>query len=252
MKYKQESAHAPNNYGEKASLNVRIMGWVHDTFVQQFGYFKIAGVVLACVLILVWIAYVLSSSPTRLYAEDCIIEWLSFGCWIAAMLICFLALLRHDSRDDRLVFWWFFLICALAAARELDAQVLLNPKYLGQFGVHYRPNWFLLPEVHILIRLFWFSLFLMLGGIIISPLIVLRKSILRLIRRGDVAAGLFLLSVIGLATGFVFDDTLRRTTFLDRDLRQAIEEIAELLGAAYFLLGTGSLLWKPLSEREGS
>jgi len=242
----------PRELCDDASLKVLIMRWAHDTFLQPFGYFKIAGVVLACLLIPLWIAYVLSTDPTQLHAEDGIIEWLSVGCWIAAILICFLALLRHHSQGDRLVFWWCVLICALAAARELDAHVLLNPKYLGQFGVHYKPRWFLSSEVNILLRLSWFSLFLMLGGSIISPLVVLRQSILRLIRSGDVAAGLFLLSAIGLATGFVFDDTLREITLLDRDVRQAIEEIAELLGAAYFLIGVGSLLWKPLSERKGS
>ena len=242
----------PRNNGETASLKVLIMRWVHDAFVQPFGYFKIAGAVLACVLIPLCVAYVLSSDPTRLHAEDGPIEWLSFGCWAAGVVMCFLAFSRHSGRSDRLLFWWFFLICALAAARELDEQVLLNPQYLGQWGVHYKTRWFLSPEVDIRLKLFWFSVFLIFGGIIISPLIVLRKSILRLIRSGDVAAGLFLLSAIGLATGFVFDDILRKTTFLGGDLRQAIEEIAELLGAAYFLIGLCSLLWKPPSERKGS
>jgi len=226
------------------------MRWLHDTFEQPFGYFKIAGAVLASMLIPLWIACMLGPDPKKLHAEGGFIEWLSAGCWIAAMLICFLALLRHHGRQDRLVFWWFFLICALAAARELDAQVLLNPKFFGQFGVHYMIRWFLSPEVNILLRLSWFSLFLLLGGLLVSPLIVLRKSIHRLIRSGDVAVGLFLLSAIGLATGFVFDDILRKTALVDGDVRQAIEEIAELLGAAYFLIALCSLLWKPPSERK--
>jgi hypothetical protein len=242
----------PRNDGEKVSLKVLIMRWAHDAFVQPFGYFKIAGAVLACVLIPLCVAYVLSSDPTRLHAEDGPIEWLSFGCWAAGVVMCFLAFSRYSGRSDRLVFWWFFLICALAAARELDEQVLLNPKYLGQCGVHYKTRWFLSPEVDIRLKLFWFSVFLILGGIIVSPLIVLRKSLLRLIRSGDAAIGLFLLSAIGLATGFVFDDILRKTTFLDGDVRQAIEEIAELLGAAYFLIALCSLVWKPPSERKGS
>ena len=223
--------------------------WVLKTLMQPFGYFKIAGAVLAGVLMPLSIAYVLSSAPARLHAEDGIIEWLSFGCWIPSALICILALVRHDSRDDRLMFRFFFLICVLAAARELDAQVLLNPRYLGRFGVHYKTRWFLSSEVSIYLRLFWFTLFLVLGRIIFSPLIVLRKPLLRLIRSGDAAAGLFLLSAIALATGFVFDDTLRKTTLLDRDIRQAVEEIAELLGTIYFLIGISSLFSKPLSER---
>jgi hypothetical protein len=214
-----------------------------------FGYFKIAGIVLVFVLIPLCITHMISFKPSRLYAEGGPIEWLSFGFWMASILICFLALSRQYNRIDRLVFWWICLICFLAAARELDAQVLLNPKYLGQFGVHYKTRWFLSSEVNIFLKLFWFSLFLMLGGIIIFPLIIQRKLIIRLIRNGDVAVGFFLLALIGLVTGFVFDDILRKTNFIDRDLRQSIEETAEMLGAAFFLIGTCSLSCKPFSER---
>ncbi|MFZ3138885.1 MAG: hypothetical protein WA126_16005 [Thermodesulfovibrionales bacterium] len=233
-------------------MKMRIMHWVHNTFEQPFGYLRIAGLVIAFVLIPLCIAYMISPNPTRLHAEDGVIEWLSFGCWIVSILICFKALSRQNNRADGLVFCWACLICVLAAARELDAQVLLNPKYLGQFGVRYKTIWFLSSEVSILLRLFWFAFFLTIGGIIIWPLVVMRKAILWLIRSGDAAAGFLLLSFIGSATGFVFDDILRETAFLDIDLRQAIEETVELFGATFFLICIASLLWKPFSERTGA
>lgn len=241
----QGNPNVAGNYGDKGSLKALLMCWVR----QPFGYFKIATTILAFVLILLSIAHIMSPKPSRIYAEGGPIEWLSFGFWIAAMLICCLALSRQCKQIDRQIFWWICLICFLAAARELDAQVLLNPKYLGQFGVHYKTRWFLSPEVNIFLKLFWFSLFLMLGGNIIFPLIAQRKLIIQQIRNGDVAAGFFLLGVIGLTIGFIFDDILRKTTFLDRDLRQSMEETAEMLGAAFFLIGTGLFLWKPFSER---
>lgn len=218
---------------------------------HPFGYFKIAGAVLTGVLMPLSIAYVLSPDPAGLHAEGGIIEWLSFGCWIAAIVICCTALFRRGSRNERLAFWWCFMVSALAAARELDAQVLLNPEYLGPCGVHYMTRWFLSPEASIYLRLSWFFIFLVLGGILISPLIIKRTSLLRRIRSGDNTAGFFLLSIIGLATGFLFDDTLRKTAFLDTDVRQAIEEIAELLGVIFFLMGTGSLSGKTKAEHKG-
>jgi hypothetical protein len=233
-------------------MKARIMHWFHDTLEQPFGYLRIAGVVIASVLITLSIAYMISPNPTRLHAEDGVIEWLSFGCWIVSILICFKALSRQNNRVDSLVFCWACLICVLAAARELDAQILLNPKYLGEFGVRYKTIWFLSSEVSILLRLFWFSIFLTIGGIITWPLFVVRKAILRMMRSGDAAAGFLLLSLIGSATGFVFDDILRNTTLLDMDLRQAIEETVELFGALFFLICIASLLWKPFSERRGA
>jgi hypothetical protein len=233
------------SYGDQGSLKALLLCWVRN----PFGYFKIAGVVLVFVLILLSIAHMMSLKPSRLYAENGLIEWLSFVCWFLSLLICFLALSREYSRIDRIVFCWLCLIFFLAAARELDAQILLNPKYFGQFGVHYKTRWFLSPEVNIYLKLFWLSFFTILGGIIIYPLITQRKKIAKLIRIGDNVLGFFLLGTIGLAIGFIFDDTLRKTTLLNTDLRQAIEETAEFLGSACFLIGTGFLSWKPFSER---
>jgi hypothetical protein len=251
LKLKKKYSEGQGYHGEKKPPKVLITRWLRGPFEQPFGYLRIAGVVLVSAVIPLSVAYMLSADPTRLHAENGPIEWLGFGFWAAGIVMCFLALSRHPGRSDRQMFLWFLLICALAGARELDAQILLNPRYLGQCGVHYKTRWFLSPEVDIRLKLFWASVFFIFGGIIISPLIVHRKLLLRLIRHGDVSSGLFLLSAICLATGFVFDDTLRKTTFLDRDVRQAIEEIAELLGAAYFLIGLCSLLWKPPSDRKG-
>lgn len=230
----------------------RFMHRVHETLEQPFGYLGIAGVVIVSVLIPLCIAYMIIPNPARLHAEDGVIEWSSFACWIVSIFICFRALSRHNNRFDIMVFLWTCLICVLAAARELDAQVLLNPEYLGQFGVRYKTKWFLSPEVSIFLKLFWFSIFLTVGGIIIWPLVAMRKAILRLIRSGDAAAGLLLLSFIGSATGFIFDDLLRKTTFLDIDVRQAIEETSELFGAIFFLICVASLIWKPFSKRIGA
>jgi hypothetical protein len=216
---------------------------------HPFGYCKIAGIVLTFVLLFMSIAHLLSAKPSRLYSEGGLIEWLSFICWFMSMLICFLALSRQCKQIDRLVIWWICLLCFLAAARELDAQIFLNPKYLGQFGVHYKTRWFLSPEVNFFLKLFWFMVFLTLGGFLFYPLIKLGRHIIRLIRNGDAATGFFLLGATGLITGFLFDDILRKTTFLDKDFRESVEEVAELLGAAFFFMGTGLLSWRPFSER---
>ena len=104
----------------------------------------------------------------------------------------------------------------VGAARELDLHELLNPKYIGRFGVHYRVDWFLSNKykVSILLKLMWAVIFPVPLTLLIAPLLILRKPILRLIRNGDVAVGLFLLGIVGLGIGFVCDDTLRGTHFI--------------------------------------
>ena len=235
-------------------MTSRFIHWIRDTCGRPFGYFRLAGALLALVLIPFFVSYAISSDPKRLLAEGGLIEWLSVACWVAALLLCVVALSRYNNRLDRLVFKWFCFICGLAAARELDAQVLLNPQYLGQFGVHHRIDWFLSNKfkVSIFLKLMWAAIFLVPLTLFIAPLFILRKPILRLIRNGDVATGLFLIGIIGLAIGFVCDDTLRGTHFISSNLRQVIEETAEMLGALFFLTGICCLFWKPTSQRLGS
>ncbi len=213
--------------------------------------FQACGAVSALMMLPFCIAYAVSSDPARLHAEGGVIESLSVAYWLAAMLVCIVALFRYNNRLDRLVFKWFSLICGLAVVKELDAHVLLNPQYLGRFGVHYRFDWFFSNKfkVSVFLKLMWAAIFLLALTLLIAPLFVLRKPILRLIRNGDVAAGLFLLGIIGLAIGFVCDDILRGTHFISFTLRQAIEENAEMLGASFFLIGICCLLWKPTSQR---
>jgi len=98
----------------------------------------------------------------------------------------------------------------------------------------------------------WAVIFLVPLTLLIAPLFILRKSILQLIRNGDLATGLFFLGMIGLAIGFVFDDILRHTHFISLNVRQAIEEKFEMLGALFFLTGICCLFWKPTSQCLGS
>jgi hypothetical protein len=228
-----------------------IIRWIRGASEQPFGYFKFAGALLVVVLIPVCVAYMISSDPARLHEEGGVIETLSVIFWVAAALLYVMALFRLFNRLDRLVFKWFCLICSLAAARELDVQILLRPKHFGRYGVYDRFDWFFSNKFGqgITLKLIWGAIFLALLVALLAPLFILRKPIQRLIREGDTAAGLLLFSIVALAIGFIADDTLRGTHFMSLMLRQAIEETAEIFGAIFFLASISCLLWKPPSQR---
>jgi len=227
-----------------------ILHWLEGACERPFGYVRLAGVILALALTPLCGAYMLSADPARLHSEDGIIETLSVIFWIGALLLCLWALFRRHDRHYRLIFIWLCLVCALAAARELDAQILLNPKYFGPYGVHYRIDWFFSNKfgVSILLKLIWGAIFIVAFVCLFAPLFILRRPIMRVIRNGDTAAGLFLLGITALAIGFINDDILRGTHFMSLDLREAIEETSEMLGAIFFLVGICCLLWKPAPQ----
>ena len=73
--------------------------------------------------------------------------------WALALLVCLWGVFRYSDRIDLMVFRWFCVLCGLAGARELDAQVLLNPKQFGRYGVHFRIDWFISNKFHVSIFL---------------------------------------------------------------------------------------------------
>ena len=232
-----------------------IIHWLQDAVESPFGYVRLAGVLLALVLIpLCGAQMAIGSAPAGLYSEGGVLETLSVIFWIGALLLCLLALFRWHDRVDQRIFKWLCLICFLSAARELDAHVLLNPIYFGQYGVRYRIDWFFSNkfEVSILLKLMWGAIFIVVLAFLFAPLFIWRKPMIRLIRNGDTAAGLFLFGITALAIGFIFDDILRGTHFMSGNLRRAIEETSEMLGAIFFFGGISCLLWKPPSQHFSS
>ena len=97
---------------------VFILHWLQDACERPFGYVRLAGVLLALVLIPLCGAHVMSSDPARLYVEGGVVERLSVIFWIGALLVCLLALFRWRDRLDHWLFKWLCLICCLAAARR--------------------------------------------------------------------------------------------------------------------------------------
>jgi hypothetical protein len=102
--------------------------------------------------------------------------------------------------------------------------------------------------VSILHKLIWGAIFIVALAFLFVPLFIWRKLIMRLIRTGDTAIGLFHLGILALAIGFICDDILRGTHFISVNSRTAIEETSEMLGAIFFFAGISCLLWKPSSQ----
>jgi hypothetical protein len=73
------------------------------------------------------------------------------------------------------------------------------------------------------------------GVLVAYPPWRFRRVLVRLVREGDAFAGLWVMSVVFLAFGFVIDDILRPVRFVSADLKQLIEETSETIGATLYL-----------------
>jgi hypothetical protein len=123
----------------------------------------------------------------------------------------------------------------LSAAREADAQVLLNPETIGAIGLRYRTDWWFDPGVSLMLKSSWIAAALALLALWVRPVRRARFHAVRGALMGSPTVWIVAAAVGLMLVGFTFDDLLRRR--LDAAVRQPIEEIAELLAPALYLLG---------------
>ncbi len=203
----------------------------------RFGYLGYAAsVVAAASLSLVLLYLSLGLSGRSFFIEEGgPLEWLQIVLWLLSCGLGFALFLRARTPLDRMTAFWLTVVGLLAMAREFDAQVLLNPETIGSWGLRYRIDWWLSTDASVLLRLFWLGVFLLLGAALTVPLFHMKIPFVRLVRSGDVASGLFVLSILFLFLGFACDDLLRETTLLAPHKRSFGEETFELAGAGAYL-----------------
>jgi hypothetical protein len=214
-----------------------------------FRYVYWAAAVVAGITVLVAITAVLLPTGNSLHDEDGPLETLSILFWVTSLLISFGTACRPFGPASRFMAMWTGWIAVLAALRELDLHIRLNPKHLGSLGVRYRLDWWLSGEVNPWLKLGWATLFLTAFLLLFYPPLKLRGVLMRLLRQGDPLVGLIVLSTVFLGGGFVIDDLLRPVQFVSLPVKQLVEETSELIGAVLFCFSM-ILQWRhPLAMR---
>jgi hypothetical protein len=170
-----------------------------------------------------------------IYRENGVLESLSVTLWCIGALLGFWATFRKATAENRLLAFLMASIALLAALREVDAHIWLNPQHFGSLGVRYRVDWWLNPEVSLPVKLGWGIVFLTILTSLAYPLIRLRRSLYHSVRAGAPVPLLILAAVLFLGVGFAFDDLLRHASWVASNTRQLMEETAEVLGAFLYL-----------------
>ncbi|MEM1071418.1 MAG: hypothetical protein AAGB48_04125 [Planctomycetota bacterium] len=188
------------------------------------------------VAIVIAVAFgILTDAGTGLFEEGGAVERAQIGLWICTALIAAAASLRTLRRPDRAAVFLLGVLATVAAARELDAHIYLNPETLGDYGVRYRIDWWLDGAVNPLLKLAWAAAALAVLLLLAVPAFMARSTIWRVLVTRPRAFWLGLAAALCLATGFAVDDLLRGR--IEIHLAHAIEESVELIGPAFYLAG---------------
>jgi hypothetical protein len=192
-------------------------------------------------------------SPEKLLGESGFFEVGSVVFLGLLALTAVIAAIRTSGPKTRIVSAWFGWVACLAALRELDLHTLLNPKFMGEWGVRYRIDWWLSGSVPITLKLLWsgvlgFALFFT-----IYPAWKNRKQLWRLWLSYPVSTVLVSAGAMFMAAGVFIDDPLRNVTVVSKQTKSLIEEGVEWFGAGLFCVGATVLLRAHArEERESS
>ena len=170
-----------------------------------------------------------------IYRENGILEILSVMLWSVSALLAFRAGFRTSTTEQRLLAFLLAAIALLAALREVDAHIWLNPQHLGALGVRYKINWWLDSDVSLALKLGWALIFLAVACSVLYPLTKSWRTLWRSLLARETVPLLVLASMVFLGMGFALDDLLRHSSRIGPDTRQLMEETAEVLGAALYL-----------------
>jgi|GEM_PF-1755418 hypothetical protein len=218
----------------------------------RFSYIKWLAIIVAGTALIVAALFLILPKGDLLYRENGILEDASIVFWICSCIVSFAAAIRFPARSSRLISIWTGWISALAAMRELDLHIWLNPKKLGAYGVRYRIDWWLDGNVSFWLKLGWATLFVLAFYLTFNAPLKLRASLFKLLRRGDAFLGAFAAAIVFLMFGFVIDDILRPVQVIPLGTKQLFEETSEMIGAILFLFAI-LLHWRhPLNVRESS
>jgi len=170
------------------------------------------------------------------------LEWAEVGGWVLIGVLSLWSCVTHPRRRGVLLGAWLGVAAALAALREMDLHVLLNPgniHYLGlnaDQAVRFRLDWWTDGSVSAALKAGWAAALGTVGAAAILPFALAQYPWPRRLLNFDRWAVLTASGFGGLATAYVGDDLLANGS-----MPELAEELIEVVGIA-MLIGSASLL----------
>ena len=186
----------------------------------------------------------------NLFVEGSWAEMLQQIAWVGGACWAWWRIPRVAPGRDRWMVFWLAVMASLAAAREQDLQKYLNPKRFGEFGVHFKINWWIDGSVPLWLKGAW----LLVGAVLLAamtvPLVRARPRLVLLTLGLDRAVWLFGVGGAQLVLGYAADDLFGRGLVMSTRASQVLEESCELAGALLVVWSIALTARVGLDERE--
>lgn len=167
-----------------------------------------------------------------LWGESGIIETAQLSVWLASALIALSVSLLTRDPQRRAPLLALGVLALVAAAREYDLHIYLNPETLGQYGVRYRIDWLLDGSVPFWLKAGWITIFATVGVILYAVVRRAGPQFKQMFAARTPAALMLIGAVVFILIGYALDDLMRG---IFSGQRGPFEESAELMAALLYL-----------------
>ena len=194
---------------------------------------------IVTLLVAAAVTAIASAGRIPVFQENGPVEIAQLELWIGAALFAFILAVPQRRISDKAALALVGIAAAAAAAREIDAHILLNPETIGSLGVRYRIDWWLDADVALLRKLTWASIATVGIAFVVAATIAAHFHPILAAKRRSRTLVYFGACAACLAVGFAFDDLLRG--IVELGTAQAIEESIETLAPVFYLAGVNHL-----------
>lgn len=216
----------------------------------RWSWVKPAAAVWGAGLVLTGVCYATWKRKIDVHSETGPLEAVQLASWILAVIVAGIAVIRAGSWRDRMSAGWLCVVAALATAREMDLHEAVQKGTTWLPPVHFRVDWITDTSQPIGPKIFWLTLFAAVGFMLAIPPLLTKAPTVPMLRKGDGATWLVLISFAFLGAGYLADDVFGRGNIgIHYEVTQGMEEVFELCGALAFVMACWWELRMPLSHR---
>jgi len=166
------------------------------------------------------------------WSEGNVGENIAAGAWGVGLVMVLIKFIFFFGKRDKWVLWlWCFFAFFLGFTRELDMHKKLEE--LG--GLSWKLKWMGDSDVSIFLKLIIILLMVLMVGGMLGSVIWKRRSIMRELSSGNVLVTIFVMGMVYMAFGFLFDGSVLGNNglfdIITRSYAKLCEEVFETIAA---------------------
>jgi len=179
------------------------------------------------------------------WSEGNVGENIAAGAWGVGLILVLVKFIFFFGKNDKWIMWlWCFFAFFLGFTRELD----LHKKLEEFFGLSWKVQWMGDSDVSIFLKVIIILLMILTVGGMLGSVLWKHRSIIRELKAGNMLVSIFIMGMIYMAFGFLFDGSVLGNNglfdLITRSYAKLCEEVFETIAASLACLAVLPFFYK--------